>query len=195
MSIQLITAQTEWAVELEEVKKHLRVTKTGDDAYIYELITKTGDDAYIYELIYAAQAKVEDDYDLGLNEATYDLLLDKFPAEIEIWRWPIASITSVKYTDADGDTQTVSDTNYKTDLFTKPARIVPISTYAWPATIDQPNAVQVRFVTGFTSPAVIPGDIKQAMYLIIGDWYDNREDKGRRFSRVSEKILNKYKYK
>ena len=181
MSLQTITAQSEWAVELPEVKDHLREATASDDAYIQELI-------------YAAQAKAEEDYDLSLNEVTYDLLLDDFPLEILIWMWPIQEITSVKYTDDDGDTQTVSSSNYATDLYSKPARIKPISGYTWPIPRDSLNAVQVRFVTGFASPAVIPGDIKEALYLTIADWFDNREDKGRRFARISERIFTKYKY-
>jgi len=180
--MKLITAQKEWFAELPEVKEHLRVSKTDDDAYIQELI-------------YAVQSKVEEDNDLGLNTATWEVYFDKFPKEIEIWMWPIASIESVKYTDADGDTQTVSSSNYGTDLVGKPARIVPLDSYSWPDTLKTPNAVQVRFITGFTSPAVIPADLKQAMYLIISDFMDNREDKGRRFPRVSEMILTKYKYR
>jgi uncharacterized phiE125 gp8 family phage protein len=181
MSFQLITARTEWAVELPEVKEHLREAAASDDAYIQELI-------------YAAQNKVEEDCDLVLNETTYDLLLDEFPSTILIWKSPIASITSVKYTDGDGVTQTVTSTNYATDLFSKPARIAPIDSYTWPTPRNSINAVQVRFVTGYTSPAVIPSDIKEALYLIIADWFDNREDKGRRFNRISERILDKYKY-
>lgn len=182
MSWQLITAQTDWAVELPEVKAHCRIDHTDDDAYLQELI-------------YSVQDQLKDEYDIYLNEETYDLLLDKFPKTIEIWGWPIASITSVKYTDGDGNTQTVDSSNYTTDLFGKPARIAPIDSYTWPIPRDSINAVQVRFVTGFTSPAVIRGDIKSAIYLIIKDRYDNREDRGRRFPRISERILNKYKYK
>ncbi len=181
MSIQLITAQADWAVELPEVKDHLREAAASDDAYIQELI-------------YAAQAKAESDYDLGLNEATYDLLLDEFPQEILIWIWPVKEISSVKYTDGDGVTQTVSSSNYSTDIYSKPARIKPVDSYTWPTARVALNAVQVRFKTGFASPAVIPGDIKEALYLTIADWFDNREDKGRRFARVSDRILTKYKY-
>jgi len=31
--------------------------------------------------------------------------------------------------------------------------------------------------------------------MIIADWMDNREDRGRRFTRVAEIILTKYKYR
>lgn len=181
MNYQLITARTEWPVELPEVKDHCRITNTNDDAYLQELI-------------YAATDKAELENDLTLNDETYDLLLDDFPENILIWKWPVASITSVKYTDLNGDTQTVSSSDYSTDLYGYPARIVPVD-YTWPGVKDMPNAVQVRFVTGFTSPDVVPGRIKQALYLIIKDFYDNREDKGRRFPRVSERILRTCKYK
>lgn len=182
MSLQLVTAQTEWAVELPEVKVHLREDGTSNDAYIQELI-------------YAAQSKIEEEYGLSLNTATYDLLLDEFPDIIEIWKWPVASISSVKYTDGNGDTQTVTSSNYTTDLFRMPARVAPIDTYTWPIPRNSIGAIQVRFVTGFSSPAVLPGDIRQALYIIIGDMMDNREDKGRRFPRISELLLTKYKYK
>ena len=180
MSLQLITAQTDWAVELPEVKKHLREDGTANDAYIQELI-------------YSVQDQLKWEYDLYLNAETYDLLLDSFPKVIEIWAWPIASISSVKYTDGDGDTQEVSSDDYTTDLFSKPARIKHVN--GWPTPGLCLNAVQVRFVTGFTSPAVIPADIIQAIYLIINDRWDNREDAGRRFPRISERILTKYKYR
>ena len=129
------------------------------------------------------------------SECNYLYNYDKFPKEIEIWHWPIASIESVKYTDADGDTQTVTSTYYGTDLVNKPARIIPVGSYSWPDTKIIPNAVQVQYKTGFTSPSVCPADLKQALYMILSDWFDNREDKGRRFPRVAEKILNRYKYR
>ena len=180
--MKLITAQTEWFAELPEVKAHLEESTTDNDAYIQELI-------------YAVQAEAEDVSGMGLNEATWEVYYDKFPTELEIWLWPVASIESVKYTDADGATQTVSSSNYATDVINKPARIVAINSYSWPDTLTTPNAVQVQFKTGFTSPSVIPADLKQALYMILADRFEFREDRGRRFPRVAEKILNRYKYR
>jgi len=183
MSYQLITAKTSYAVTLAEAKRHLRETTADNDIYIQDLII-------------AAQAKVEEEYDLSLTAETWELKLDEFPVgDIEIFMWPVASVTSVKYTDADEATQTVTSTYYSTDLLGKPARIRPDSGYSWPETGDVANALQVQFTTGFTSPETIPGDIKQAILLTLTDWFDNREDKGRRFTRVSEMILHKYRYR
>ena len=184
MSYVLITAQTEWFAELPEVKAHLESSSTDDDAYIQELI-------------YAVQSKVEEECDLGLNTATWELRLDEFPSDdIEIDFWPVASIVSVKYIDTDGTEQTVTASDYKTSLTGKPARVTAYDGYSWPATKSTwPEAVKVQFTTGFTSPSVIPGDLKQALYMIVADWFEVREDKGRRFDRVSEKILSKYRFR
>ena len=184
MSFKLITAQTDWAVSLSEAKAHLDITSTDTD-----------NDAYVQTLIEAAQSHIEESCDLSLTAATYDLHLDKFPGIIEIWMYPIASIGSVKYTDSDGNTQTVTSSNYTSDLTGKPARIDTVNSYTWPTPRDTVAAVQIQFTTGWTSPATCPGDLKQALLLLVRDWYNNREDKGRRFNRISEKIINKYKYR
>lgn len=185
MSHKLITANTTWAVTLLEARAHLDIDS--DD---------TDDDSYIQGLIEAAQHFAEDYADLGLTEATWEYYLDKFPSGgIDLWKWPVSSIESVKYTDGDGDTQTVTDTNYGTDLVNKPARIEPIDSYSWPDVRNAPNSVQIQYKTGFTSPATIPGDLNQALLLLVADYWSNREDKGRRFNRVSERILNRYKYR
>ena len=185
MKLELVTAQTDWVVSSAEATAHL----------LNQNIT-TNDTAYVTTLIKAIQKKVEEDCDLKLSDETYKLYLDEFPTgDIEMWLWPVKAITHVKYYDTTPTQQTISNTNYKTDLVGRPARIVPYDSYVWPDTKSTyPNAVEIQFTTGFTSPAVVPYDIKQAMLLVLADWYVNREDKGRRFNRVSEVILNKYKY-
>jgi len=184
MARKLITAPTEWFAEIPELKEHLSIAAADTD-----------NDAYIQSLIYAVQAEAEELSDIGISTATWEIYYDKFPKEIEIWHWPVASIVSVKYTDADGDTQTVTSTNYATDIVNKPARVIPIDSYSWPDTLTTPNAVQIQYTTGFTSPQVCPADLRQALYMIAQDWFTNREDKGRRFPRVAEKILDRYKYR
>ena len=183
MIFKLKTAQTTWIVTAANVKTHLDISVNTYDTQITQLIV-------------AAQKMIEEQYDLRLSAATYYGYLDKFPTkEIEIWLWPIASISSVKYTDGDGNTQTVTASNYATDLVGKPARIYPVGGYSWPDTKDTVNAVTVEFVTGFTSPETVPDDIEHAMYMILADWWDNREDRGYRFPRLADKILHKYKYR
>jgi uncharacterized phiE125 gp8 family phage protein len=43
-------------------------------------------------------------------------------------------------------------------------------------TCDRADAVTIEFTAGYGAAAsAVPAEIKQAMYLMIGHWYENRE--------------------
>ncbi len=46
----------------------------------------------------------------------------------------------------------------------------------YPPTQNIYNAVTVRFVAGYANAGAVPQRIKQAMFLLIGHWYENREN-------------------
>ena len=48
---------------------------------------------------------------------------------------------------------------------------------SWPTNLQsRPDAVGVEFVAGYgDAPADVPAPIRQAMRLLIGAWYENRE--------------------
>ena len=46
---------------------------------------------------------------------------------------------------------------------------------SWPSVRDQPQAITVRAVMGYASASAVPYPLKQAMKLLIGHWYENRE--------------------
>jgi uncharacterized phiE125 gp8 family phage protein len=82
---------------------------------------------------------------------------------------------SVKYYDTDGVEQTLDVAEYYEDAKSKPARIVPVS--SWPATKDRPNAVTITIEAGYGATAdKVPQVIKQALLLMVGDMYENREE-------------------
>lgn len=171
MALRLITAPAVEPMTLAEVKAHLRVDDTDDDALI-ELYIK------------AATAYVDgEDGFLGraLVTQTWELVIDEFPEnEIMIPLPPLQSVSSVKYDDGAGVEQTAS--NYTVDDASEPGWIVP-DTSGWPSTFDGINAVRIQFVAGYLpnsdSPpdlaANVPGSIKAAMLLLIGAAYANRE--------------------
>ena len=83
---------------------------------------------------------------------------------------------SVKYYDSDNVLQTLDSDDYDVDDVSEPARIRSVATTSFPSTYDRLNAVQVRFVSGYGSDAsAIPNPLIQAIRLIIGHWYENRE--------------------
>jgi len=136
-------------VSLDEVKRALDL---GDD---------TGSDDELAELIPAAVDMVERDVQRALMTQTWELTLDAFPCEIELRMPPVIAVTSVKYTDTAGDEQTVSTSDYYTDLTTAPGRIWPVEMWPTDVSCDRPNAVNVVFTAGY------PGSIPRVAWLAI----------------------------
>jgi len=165
MSLTLVTAPTIEPVTLQEVKDHLRVDGTDDDALISALIT-------------AAREHI-DGRDGWLGRAicpqTWDCYFDCFPegGVINIPLAPLQAITSIKYRDPDGVQQTFSADNYSAgaDLNWSP-RVVLGCGKSWPSIRAMPDAVVVRIVAGYSA---VPRPICQALLLLIGHWHENRE--------------------
>ncbi len=99
------TTPTLVVLSLDDIKMHV-----GADGYDeYDSLLATLRDR-AYEAV-GKRCKRE------IQAATWTLTLDSFPAEILIDKVPVASITSVAYTDTDGDAQTLTAvTDYQTDL-------------------------------------------------------------------------------
>ncbi len=94
---------------------------------------------------------------------------------LKLDRLPIVSISWVKYYDINGTFTTISSANYWTSLYSRPPRIMPISTYVWPDTQDgRPEAVQVQYVAGYANAAAVPEALKTAIKELVKHWYDNR---------------------
>lgn len=164
MALKLITAATALAVSLIEAKAHLRVDTSDDDTLITAMIT-------------AATEAAEQMTGRAIMPQTWDLTLDVFPFDIELTRVPVASITSVIYTDTNGAEQTLSQSAYSLHNYDDfgSAYVSPIYDTEWPATRDQANAVKVRYVAGYANAAAVPEPIKAWIKLQVGAMYENRE--------------------
>ena len=166
MALKLITAPAAEPVSASEAKAHLRVDTTADDTYIGTLIT-------------VARQNVESHLRRSLINQTWEVVLDAFPAGvIRLPKPPLASVTSIKYTDDEGNESTYSSANYVVDTDTEPGRVVLKSGQTWPAvTLAAANGVRVRYVAGYgAAGSNVPQAIRQAILLVIGSLYENRED-------------------
>ena len=182
-TLTVATAPTSEPITLAEARAHLRID--GND-----------EDALIERIIRVARETCERLSGLSFMEQTLRLYLDRFPcadgtdqptperawaglyggdAIIELHRPPIQSVTSIQYVDADGTTQTLSASAYRTDLVSMPGRISPAHGTAWPETRDVTNAVIVTYVAGAASVDLVPAAAGQAMLLLIGHLYENRQ--------------------
>ena len=179
------TIVTEPAAEpltTEEVRNHLRI-----DTY--------DDNTYLASLIIAARRYIENKTNRALVDRTIDWYFDCFPvgyryqSPIELPYPPLVSVTHVKYIDVNSVLQTWGSSYYTVDTVSTMGRIYPNYGQWYPTGVqDIPNAVVIRFVAGYTittdspqdSPmdlaANIPQELKHAMLLFIGHYYNNREE-------------------
>ena len=168
-------------VTLAEAKLHLRVDHTSDDTLISALIV-------------AAREHVENYLGGSLVQQTRAVYLSSGPySPFRLPCGPVQSIESVKYTDSDGGEHTVSEDLY----YLTPGGELCLETFeSWPtARLRGPGAIEIVYTTGYEPVVtVIPGEeegdpdteetdydanipqaIKQAMLLLIGEWYEQRE--------------------
>jgi uncharacterized phiE125 gp8 family phage protein len=126
----------------------------------------TTHDALITSLITAAREFAEHHTGRALAAQTLEGALDCFPAcdYIDLPMPPVASVTSIKYTDTAGTEQTLWASAYSLSGYGLSNRVNLAANATWPSTQDVADAVRVRFVAGY---AVIPEALKNAMLLHI----------------------------
>jgi len=140
----------------------------------------TDDDTLITALIKAARVRLEMDAGIALINQTLEMTLDCFPQNggpIKLKRPPLSSVASIKYIDSDGDEQTWDSSKYRVDTASKPSRITPAADESYPVTQFVTGAVIIRYVAGYgAASTAVPQDLIQAILMLIGHWYENRED-------------------
>lgn len=165
MGLVLVTPATSEPVSLAQAKLHVRTDLDDDDAAINDAIA-------------AARQWVEERTGRQLLPATWRLTLNCQPAGCVVLHRaaPLISITSVTYTDTAGATQTLAvTTGYRLDADRTPARLWPAYSTPWPYVREGPAAFSVTFRSGYVDADAVPKALKQAMLLLVGHWYVNRE--------------------
>lgn len=157
-----LTSPAEEPVTDAEAREHIKVDNDVDLALITALII-------------AARQRAESYTELTFVSRTFRVYLDKFPSgSFRIPCAPLISVESIKYFDAANVEQTLSAAEYYVDTISKPGRLVPAS--SWPGTFTRPNAVSIEVTAGFGASSDVPQLIKQAMLLMIGSMYEDREE-------------------
>jgi hypothetical protein len=184
MGLYLSVAPTVEPVTVDELKLHARIDISEDDPWIQEQLQAAREQAELY----TGRAFVTQ---------TLILKLDCFPNAIQTWgnrpipqnsggtfglsgeirlyRPPVQSISSITYVDTDGDSQTLSSSNYRVAVSKEPAILTPSYGNAWPSTRDQTEAVTITYVAGYGLASSVPASIKSAIRTTVAFWYENRE--------------------
>ena len=162
-------------ISLNEAKAHLRVEHTHEDALIAGLIN-------------AATRNAESITGTRITQAQVVKKFSQFSSEM-ILEWPLISIDQIKYIDKTGTEQTLHDSvsspnatsavfqvvsRWQANLAQSKPYITLAYNQAWPETQTQPEAVTVVYTSGYNQ-TVIPDDIRQALLLMVGHLYANRE--------------------
>ncbi len=153
-------------VTLTEAKAHLNIPSAITDWD--DLITVQIEAARIYVEQYSSQ---------HLITQTVQEYFSEFPCDwIELSRFPISSITHVKYTDTNHTQQEWDSANYVQDKVSRYGRIAPKPNKTWPTNDDSLNSIEIEYVTGYGTAADVPAHFKQAILLTVGHMFENRED-------------------
>lgn len=154
MGLTLVSPPAVEAVTLAEVKTHLRVSGTSQDAELTSYIR-------------SAARFVERQIERSLTTRTLKLTLDSFSDAIHLPFGPVQSITSVQYVDTAGLTQTVSPTDYTLDNASSRHWLVRNSEADWPAMLDAVNVLSITYVAGTATLAPEFEDLKPAILFQV----------------------------
>lgn len=158
------------AIPLEEIKAHLRIEHSREDDSLEQILASAVD--------YAEQVTRR-----IIGHRTVTLPMDRFPGrEMVLPVTPVQSVDSIQYTLTDGSEETLDPESYRLLAHVEPPILLP--TGSWPSGVAQePGAVRLVVEAGYTE---LPGSIRQALLLLVGHYYENREVMRERYANVHE---------
>ena len=166
MAVRIITPASGSLVSLSDMKLHLRVSWTDEDAYINALIL-------------AAQALVENWTQRRYLAQTLEQVLDHWNDPMVL---PVApglgstgaSIVSVVYTASDGSTQTLDPSYYWDRPHGETRAVVRRWFVMYPWLGDGAERVVIRFTISGAYTDVPPA-IQHGIKLLVSHWREHRE--------------------
>lgn len=163
-SLDIVTQPAVEPLTTAEAKSHLRVDSSTEDTLIAAYVT-------------AARAYYEQAVWRALVTQTLALRLEQWPGESMVLpKPPLQSVTSVTYIDSDGNSNTMSSGDY-TVYAQDPGRIWLGYGKSWPSATLRPGpSITITFVAGYGLAAAVPELDKQAIRLLLGHFYENREE-------------------
>lgn len=145
-------APTSLAVSLADARTHCAISDSTHDVLLRSLIS-------------AATSYAEKETGCIINPQVLILTFESFPDRIPLY--PIRSIESIKYDDADGVEQTLDPALYTAQL---DGMNPVISAESWPSTKGE-WPVRIEVNAGFLS---VPDDLKHAILVMVQEMYAQR---------------------
>lgn len=109
-----------------------------------------------------------------LGQQTWQQDFDRFDQYLELPLSPVIAISSVTWRDPSGSEDTVAPENYQRLIGPGGSSVCRFrNSFNLPSAVDEVAGVSVRFTAGYND---VPKAITQAILLMVGAWYENREE-------------------
>lgn len=166
MPLELITPPAVEPVSLDEVKAHLKVDGTDDDALIGALIT-------------AARAQAEWHTHRAFVTQDWIYWRDELPDHgvVKIPLAPLQSLSSITLYPRDGTTQVLDAASYQVDAVGAPPRIALAPSLIAATDLRIVNGFAAAFTAGYGDTADdVPEAMRRALLQMVGHLYEHRGD-------------------
>ena len=186
LTIKMAPADT--PISLANVKAHLRWDDAdGSDTY--------DSDAQLTQMISDAVDIAEGETWSRFFTQTWDQYFDAFADPLYLSYPPTASISSVKYQDADNAEQDLSEDIYELGEENGIGIVRRKYNQDWPITLSHPDSVVVQFICGYGVAAAVPDGITAALKLIVAHLATHRGDRDEPLPNAVRALLSQYSFR
>lgn len=172
---QAIKHLNEYAPETVETEEPAADPEVPEEPAAEETEPEYGLQEHIADLIATARETCEEYQNRAYLTQTWELWLDAWLPIIDIPRPPLQSIESVKWYDRENTEHTIDAADYFADTNSEPGRILMNPGKPWPAGLRPASGICITFTAGHAETARVPRRIRQAILLLVAEWYLNRE--------------------
>jgi uncharacterized phiE125 gp8 family phage protein len=151
---------------------------TLDEARAYVRMDDTGEDALLATLITAARLHVESVTGQALLSQGWRLVLDCWPGDraVPLPVAPALSLTAITVYDAADAATVLPLAGVLLDGKGAPPRLFLPASLTPGVVLRERQGLEIDYVAGYGADAAdVPADLRQAVLLLVGYWFENRD--------------------
>ena len=156
----LLAGPAEEPVSLAETKAFLRLDADAEDGLVTTLIA-------------AARLHLESVTGRALVRQSWRLVLDAWPVDraVTLPVTPLISLEAVTAFDEQNDEHALALEQFQSE----PGRLLLPATVTGMPELRERLGLELDYVAGFGDAGDVPADLKQALLVLVGHWFENRD--------------------